>query len=187
MLEEAVRAAGFKVSKKTPVQSYIWQLPAHIDGPYAERDPIATLALFENLNPILDQEGTRAAYRLDVVCCQWSTKCVGAAFASIRVRPSKRVTIACRNVTLRSPSCRSSSAARQHGRDRVAKMEGANLRHPSHQLSAHGERQSIIQGWQNRLDGCASALVTASDRDRQQVPTRRKHISRRPHLKPPDR
>jgi DNA polymerase I-like protein with 3'-5' exonuclease and polymerase domains len=66
LLEEAVRAAGFKVSKKSPVQSYIWQLPAHLGGRYAERDPIATLALFENLNPILDQQGTRAAYRLDV-------------------------------------------------------------------------------------------------------------------------
>ena len=28
--------------------------------------PIATLALFEDLNPILDQEDTRDAYRLDV-------------------------------------------------------------------------------------------------------------------------
>ena len=65
LLEEAVKAAGFKVSKKTPLQSYIWQMPAHIVGPYAEADPIATLALFEDLNPILDQEGTRAAYRLE--------------------------------------------------------------------------------------------------------------------------
>ena len=35
-------------------------------GPYAEADAVATLALFENLTPILDQEGTRDAYRLDV-------------------------------------------------------------------------------------------------------------------------
>ena len=66
LLEEAVKAAGFKVSKKTPLQSYIWQMPAHLVGPYAEADPIATLGLFEDLNPILDQEGTRAAYRLEV-------------------------------------------------------------------------------------------------------------------------
>ena len=41
-------------------------MPAHLVGPYAEGDPIATLGLFEDLNPILDQEGTRAAYRLEV-------------------------------------------------------------------------------------------------------------------------
>ena len=35
-------------------------------APYAERDAMSTLALFEKLNPILDQEGTRAAYRLEV-------------------------------------------------------------------------------------------------------------------------
>jgi DNA polymerase I-like protein with 3'-5' exonuclease and polymerase domains len=65
-LEKAVRAAGFKVSKKNPLQSYIWRLPARYVGLYAEADPAATLALFENLNPILDKEGTRAAYRLEV-------------------------------------------------------------------------------------------------------------------------
>jgi DNA polymerase I-like protein with 3'-5' exonuclease and polymerase domains len=64
LLREA--AAGFKVSKKNPLQSYIWQLPARYVGPYAETDPIATLRLFEDLNPILDREGTRTAYRLDV-------------------------------------------------------------------------------------------------------------------------
>ena len=43
--------------------------------------------------------------------------------------------------------------ARQHGRNRVAKVEGANLRRPRHQLSAHREGQSVIHGRQNRLDG----------------------------------
>ena len=66
LLEEAIKAAGFKISKKNPLQSYIWQMPARYVGAYAEQDPIATLGLFEDLNPILDQEGTRAAYRLDV-------------------------------------------------------------------------------------------------------------------------
>jgi DNA polymerase-1 len=66
LLKEAVKAQGFNVSKKNPLQSYISQLPAHLVGPYAEADAANTLALFEDLNPILDQEGTRAAYRLDV-------------------------------------------------------------------------------------------------------------------------
>jgi hypothetical protein len=63
LLQEAVKAAGFKTTKRRPLQSYIWQLPAHLVGPYAEAD---AAALFQDLNPILDKEGTRAAYRLDV-------------------------------------------------------------------------------------------------------------------------
>src|SRR6476620_5256379 len=66
LLEEVIKAAGFKISKQNPLQSYIWQMPARYVGRYAEQDPIATLELFEDLNPILDQEGTRATYRLDV-------------------------------------------------------------------------------------------------------------------------
>ena len=66
LLEEAIKAAGFKISKQNPLQSYIWQLPAHLVGPYAEADAANTLALFESLDPVLDREGTRAAYRLDV-------------------------------------------------------------------------------------------------------------------------
>ena len=46
-------------------QNHLWQLPARYVGPYAEADAVNTLPLFENLNPILDQEGTRAAYRLE--------------------------------------------------------------------------------------------------------------------------
>ena len=66
LLEEAIKAAGFKIGKKNPLQSYIWQLPAHLVGPYAEADAANTLALFESLDPVLDKEGTRPAYRLDV-------------------------------------------------------------------------------------------------------------------------
>jgi hypothetical protein len=66
VLKQAVKAAGFKVTKKSPLQSYIWQLPAHLVGPYAEADAANTLALFESLDPVLDKEGTRAAYRLEV-------------------------------------------------------------------------------------------------------------------------
>jgi DNA polymerase I-like protein with 3'-5' exonuclease and polymerase domains len=66
LLEQAAKAAGFKVNKKTPLQSYIWQLPARYVGAYAERDPAAALALYEDLNSILDKEGTRDAYRLEV-------------------------------------------------------------------------------------------------------------------------
>jgi DNA polymerase I-like protein with 3'-5' exonuclease and polymerase domains len=67
LLREAVQAAGWASGKRSiNVAEHIYKLPAHLVGPYAEADAVATLALFENLNPILDQEGTRAAYRLEV-------------------------------------------------------------------------------------------------------------------------
>ena len=68
ILEEAVQAAGWIADKRKTINiaEHIHKLPAHLVGPYAEADAVATLALYEDLNPILDQEGTRAAYRLDV-------------------------------------------------------------------------------------------------------------------------
>ena len=67
LLEEAIKAAGFAPKhKKINVAEHIYKLPAHLVGPYAEGDPIATLGLYEDLNPILDREGTRDAYRLEV-------------------------------------------------------------------------------------------------------------------------
>jgi Mesyanzhinovviridae DNA polymerase len=66
LLRQAVKAGGFKVSKKNPLQSHIWRLPARYVGSYAEADAANTLALFESLDPVLDKEGTRAAYRLEV-------------------------------------------------------------------------------------------------------------------------
>lgn len=66
LLRQAVKACGFKVSRKNPLQSHIWRVPARYVGPYAEADAANTLALFESLDPVLDKEGTRAAYRLEV-------------------------------------------------------------------------------------------------------------------------
>jgi DNA polymerase I-like protein with 3'-5' exonuclease and polymerase domains len=63
-LKEAVAAHGFP--KRAKPQSYIWKLPARYVGSYAEADARNTLALWESLDPILDHEGTRDAYRLEV-------------------------------------------------------------------------------------------------------------------------
>jgi DNA polymerase I-like protein with 3'-5' exonuclease and polymerase domains len=66
LLREAVIAAGWVPRKGTiNVAEHTHKLPAHLVGPYAEADPIATLRLFEHLNTILDLEGTRDAYRLE--------------------------------------------------------------------------------------------------------------------------
>ena len=51
LLEEAIKAAGFKISKKNPLQSYIWQLPARYVGPTPRPTRSNTLALFESLDP----------------------------------------------------------------------------------------------------------------------------------------
>jgi DNA polymerase I-like protein with 3'-5' exonuclease and polymerase domains len=63
LLKEAAIAAG--LPKKAKPQAFISQLPARFIGPYAEADAISTLALFESLDPVLDRENTRAAYRLE--------------------------------------------------------------------------------------------------------------------------
>jgi len=52
--------------KRFRPQGHIWQLPAHYVGSYAEADAANTLALYESLRPILDEEGTYDAYRLEV-------------------------------------------------------------------------------------------------------------------------
>jgi DNA polymerase I-like protein with 3'-5' exonuclease and polymerase domains len=62
----ALELSPKKSRKKLKLQKYIWQLPAHYVGPYAETDAARTLAVFENLTPVLDRENTRDAYRLEV-------------------------------------------------------------------------------------------------------------------------
>jgi len=68
LLREGCAALGLipKQRRKFNPQAHLWQLPARYVGRYAEQDPTSTLLLFESLNPVLDREGTRAAYRLDV-------------------------------------------------------------------------------------------------------------------------
>jgi DNA polymerase I-like protein with 3'-5' exonuclease and polymerase domains len=66
LLRQAALALGMPNRKSAKPQAYVWQMPAHIAGPYAEADAVGTLAVFESLDPVLDQEGTRAAYRLEV-------------------------------------------------------------------------------------------------------------------------
>jgi DNA polymerase I-like protein with 3'-5' exonuclease and polymerase domains/RecA-family ATPase len=58
-------AQSFSIKPKE-IKSHLWELPARFVGPYAETDAVRTLQLFEDLDPVLDQESTRAAYRLEV-------------------------------------------------------------------------------------------------------------------------
>lgn len=63
LLKDAAQTYG--LPKRAKLAAHLWRLPAKFVGPYAEVDASATLALWENLDPILDREGTRAAYRLE--------------------------------------------------------------------------------------------------------------------------
>jgi DNA polymerase I-like protein with 3'-5' exonuclease and polymerase domains len=63
-LQEGAAAIG--LPKRSKLTANIWQLPARYVGTYAEADAVNTLLLFESLYPVLDREGTRDAYRLEV-------------------------------------------------------------------------------------------------------------------------
>jgi DNA polymerase I-like protein with 3'-5' exonuclease and polymerase domains len=59
-------AAALGLPKRAKPAAHIWQMPARFVGRYAEQDSISTLLLFESLDPVLDREGTRGAYRLEI-------------------------------------------------------------------------------------------------------------------------
>ena len=67
-LRKAVERLGIKCDKSTKnsPQANLWRLPAEYVGPYAEQDANSTLLLHESLNPLLDQEGARKAYELEI-------------------------------------------------------------------------------------------------------------------------
>ena len=66
VLTEAIKSAGWMGRKRTVnIAEHIYKLPARLVASYAIADAIATLALYEDLNPVLDRENTRGAYRLE--------------------------------------------------------------------------------------------------------------------------
>jgi DNA polymerase I-like protein with 3'-5' exonuclease and polymerase domains len=67
LLHQGIAALGLVTNKRQKVipQNHLWQLPARYVSPYAETDAVNTLLLYESLDPILDHEGTRVAYRLE--------------------------------------------------------------------------------------------------------------------------
>lgn len=65
LLHEAAATYGFGTTERS-IKSNLWRLPGRYVGPYGLADPMQTLALWEDLVPILSQEGTEEAYRLEV-------------------------------------------------------------------------------------------------------------------------
>jgi len=68
ILREACAAAGLipKSRKKFIPQEHIWELPAAAAAGYATADAVATFRLHEDINPILNTEGTHKAYETDI-------------------------------------------------------------------------------------------------------------------------
>ena len=164
LLREAVKAAGFKITKKSPVQSHIWQMPARVVGPYAEADAANTLALFESLDPVLDMEGTRDAYRLEVDLLPMVLEMRRRGIRVDTGAAERARDMLLRSATRCLPSCPRSSARASAWR-RSAETSG--WRRPStrrHRLSADGEGQSVIHRRRDRLDAQAPALASAADR-----------------------
>ena len=146
VLTEAIKSAGWMGRKRTVnIAEHIYKLPAHLVAPYAIADAIATLALYEDLNPVLDRENTRGAYRLE---------CDLLPMVLEMRRRGIRVDLSCRRARPRPllPGtgcrlCRIVGEARhacRYGGDRPQQVAGRNLRCPWHYLPAHGERESVV-------------------------------------------
>ena len=66
LLLQGIEALGLAQGrKKINAREHIWRLPARYVGPYAETDAVRTFEAYEKLIPIIEREGTRAAYRLE--------------------------------------------------------------------------------------------------------------------------
>ena len=163
LLEEAVKAAGFKVSKKTPLQSYIWQLPARYRRPLRRSRcgrPRSRYLRSSTRSSIGKARATPIGSKS--ICCRWCWRCAGAAFASIRAPPNRRATTACRNATPRSPSCRSSSARRsawheiasQNGRREPSTPTASTIR--ARRRATRHSRPASSAGWRRISTGCRS-------------------------------
>ena len=72
-------------------------------GPYAEADAANTFALYESLDPVLDKEGTRDAYRLEVDLLPMVLEMRRRGIRIDRTPPSRRATTAA-NARPHSPS-----------------------------------------------------------------------------------
>ena len=129
-------------------------MPARYVGPYAEADAVNTLLLFEKLDPILDREGTRDAYRLDVDLLPMvlEMRRRGIRIDQDAAEQARDLMLGKRDAALAELSEQLGSAVSM---DEISsqQMEGADLRCARHRVSAHRERQSVVHGRQIRMDG----------------------------------
>ena len=99
LLKEA--AASWLAEEGSRSRAHLWQLPARYVGPYAEADAANTLALWESSLSVLDKEGTRDAYRLEVDLLPMVLEMRRRGFASTPPPPRARAISCCRSATPR--------------------------------------------------------------------------------------
>ena len=58
-------SCGLQDQQEDPAAILHLAIAGAVCGPYGEADAVNTLLLYETLSPIIDREGTRAAYRLE--------------------------------------------------------------------------------------------------------------------------
>ena len=169
LLRQAVEAAGFPL--RSAPKEHIWQLPARYVGPYAEADAMSTLALYEKLKPILDQEGTRDAYRLevDLMPMVLEMRRRGIRIDQSAAEQARDLLLQKRDAAL-DRAFGTAWHARQHGRDqraangrrRPSTSTASAIRAP---LKATHHSQAGKSGWMVNT----RALAAAADRHGEQI------------------
>ena len=145
-------------------------MPARFVGPYAEIDAVRTLELFEKLNPILDREGTRDAYRLEVDLLPMVLE-----MRRRGIRIDQDAAEQARDLLLAKRDAALAEISEQHGAPvGMDEINGRKWKEQTFEqygiaLSAHSEGQSVVSGRQVGLDGKTRALAAAADRDRKQI------------------
>ena len=132
-------------------------------APTPKPTPSAPCGCSKILNPILDRENTRAAYRLEcdllpmVLEMRWRGVRIDVAAAE----QARDLLLAKRDAVLTEISDKLGTPVSM---DELAAQQvaGRDLRSRRHQVSAHRERQSIVHWRTERLDGPASALAAAA-------------------------
>ena len=138
-----LRASHQGGRRSTASRNTSGRLPARICRPLCRADAVNTLALYEKLDPILDREGTRDAYRLevDLLPMVLEMRRRGIRIDQDAAEQARDLMLGKRDAALAELSERLGDA-RQHGRDRLAKMEGAGLRCARHRVSV-AQRRAI--------------------------------------------
>ena len=165
LLEEAVKAAGWaRRARRINVAELHLQAAGAPCRPLRRgrcRSP--RWRCTRDLNPILDQEGTRAAYRLDVDLLPMvhEMRRRGIRIDQSAAEQARDYCLQKRDAALAELSEQLGSPV-EHGRDRVAEMEGANLRRPSRSAiraprkATHRSRPANSDGWPPTRTGCRS-------------------------------
>ena len=174
-LRQGIEALGLRSNKRKKLvpQNYIWQLPAHYVGPYAEADAVSALALFENLNPILDREGTRAAYRLecDILPMVSEMRLRGIRIDLDAAERARDLILGKRDTALAELSDKLGRATGMdeiHGKTwLVETFDRLSIKYPKPRRGIRPSPPASSAGWQNTATGCRGSSPLQTNTTRQ--------------------